>query len=140
MKGKIRYQWYRIGLLLGIFLILGLTNQSILNLNKTETKSQIISPPSTADSPPASPTLNLISSNPSYDGSVSITWTLSLQANCYYLFQDINPILTTSGLNYIANLTTNSYNETLGTVGTYYYAVVAANQFGNSSISNNVNV
>ena len=70
----------------------------------------------------------------------SITWTLSLQANCYYLFQDINPILTTSGLNYIANLTTNSYNETLGTVGTYYYAVVAANQFGNSSISNNVNV
>ncbi len=61
-------------------------------------------------------------------------------ADCYYLYRDFNPIMSISGLNFIANQTSNSDINTIGSVGMYYYVVIAASQFGNSSLSNCVNI
>ena len=90
--------------------------------------------------PPAAPSIILIIPNPSYTGAISLYWSASTGDNSYFVFRDINPIVSVTYLNFIANVTTISYNDTIGAVGTYYYAIIAENQFGNSSVSNCVNV
>ena len=89
---------------------------------------------------PNSSTLNSISPNPSYNGLTTLSWATSTGATCYYIFRSASTITTVAGLNLIANRTTISYNDTIRSIGTYYYVVVSASLFGNSSISNCVSV
>src|SRR5271157_348754 len=89
---------------------------------------------------PSLPVLNTITPNPSINGSISLSWTASAGATRYYLFRATSTILSVTGLHFIANLTANSYTDVIGAVGTYYYAVIAANPAGNSSISNSQSV
>ena len=84
--------------------------------------------------------MNIITPNPSYNGNVTVSWAISTDAFCYYLFREPTPITTSLGLIFIANLTVCSYDDNLTSVGTYYYAVVACSSLGNSSISNCMNV
>ena len=91
-------------------------------------------------SPPIPPLMSTISPNPNYNGSIAITWTAVSGATCYYVYRDTNPITTVGLLNFVANTTTTSDIDTIGSIGTYYYAIVASSLFGNSSVSNNVSV
>ena len=43
------------------------------------------------------PTINPITPNPSTFGSISLSWTTSSGATCYYLYRDINPISSSWG-------------------------------------------
>ncbi len=88
---------------------------------------------------PATPMMTPILPNPNYNGSIALSWTNLGGGVNYYLFRNTSQITTVSGLNFIANLTTSFYTDNLSSVGTYYYAVVAGSQFGNSSVSSNVN-
>ena len=86
---------------------------------------------------PNTPLLYTISPNPSYNGSISLSWNADTEATGYYVFRDTNEITTTTGLNPIAQLTGTTYNDTIETAGTYYYAIIAKDPVGNSSHSNN---
>ncbi len=57
---------------------------------------------------PSAPIINLISPNINYNGEISISWTIPPGSADIYLYRSINPILSVTGLNFIANLTTNS--------------------------------
>ena len=85
-------------------------------------------------------TMNIISPNPNYSGSIVLSWNTPLGSSWYYLYRSTTPITTVNGISFIANLTTNSYNDMIETEGTYYYAVIAGNLAGNSSLSNCVNI
>ncbi len=89
---------------------------------------------------PIAPVINIFLPNPSYTGIISLFWNIPTGVICYYLFCDSNPITSVTGLNYIANESSNSFINTIGIVGTYYYAVIALSPYGNSSLSNCVNV
>ena len=89
---------------------------------------------------PATPMMTPILPNPNYNGSIALSWTNLGGGVNYYLFRNTSQITTVSGLNFIANLTTSFYTDNLSSVGTYYYAVVAGSQFGNSSVLSNVTV
>jgi fibronectin type 3 domain-containing protein len=89
---------------------------------------------------PNIPVMSQIFPNPCFPGNISLSWTNTTGATNYYIFRANQPIETTDGLNYIANTTENLYNDSNFAVGTYYYTVIASNLFGNTSISNNVNV
>ena len=91
-------------------------------------------------SPPIPPLMSTISPNPNYNGSIAITWTAVSGATCYYVYRDTNPITTVVLLNFDSNTTTTSDIDTIGSIGTYYYTIVASSLFGNSSVSNNVSV
>lgn len=89
--------------------------------------------------PPMAPTLHSISLNPS-NGEVYLNWTDVDDAGAYYVFRNASLINSTAGLVPIAIVLTSEYQEVLTANGTYYYAVMASNNGGNSSLSNNVNV
>ena len=72
--------------------------------------------------------LSTILPSPNYNGSIALSWTTSPGATGYYVFRNITPIVSVTGLNFIANPIINSFNDIVGAIGTYYYAVVATNQ------------
>jgi hypothetical protein len=86
--------------------------------------------------PPEEATLFPISPNPSSPGSLTINWQVSSGAENYDIYRDVSYISTTSSLTPIASVDTNTYEDILNTTGTYYYAVVASNDFGESDLSN----
>ena len=89
---------------------------------------------------PITPIMNSISPNPSNTISVDLSWTnLGVGVN-YYLYVSFSPLTTVNGLPFYENLTTNSFIDTVYSTNTYYYAVMASSNLGNSSLSNCVNV
>ena len=85
---------------------------------------------------PPTPILDQISPNPNYGGIISLSWVNVTGANQYYIYRDQNPIISVTELNAIATLAVNSYTDTVKTLGTYYYAIIASSDVGNSSLSN----
>ena len=73
-------------------------------------------------------------------GSIALSWATSSSASWYYIYRNTSLISTVTGLTFISNITSNSYTDNVSALGTYYYVIIAANQFGNSSISNCVSV
>jgi len=86
---------------------------------------------------PASPTLLSVSPNPSADGKVFLSWTISPGATEYKVYRGagfITNLNSTTPL--VADLTGTSWQDALAANGTYYYVVVAANATGTSVPSN----
>ena len=80
------------------------------------------------------------SPNHSYGGSITLSWTPLTPTTQCYLFRNNTTINSINGLNFIANITSGNYIDNESSYGTYYYVVFVNNTYGNSSISNCVNV
>lgn len=82
------------------------------------------------------PNLSMIS-NDSSNGTVTLQWTSILEARYYLIYRSNSEISSVQGLTPIANTTATTYTENVPE-GTYYYVVVAVNEFMSSDISNNI--
>ena len=87
--------------------------------------------------PPQAPTL-LPPTN--LGAQVFLNWTYVSDATIYYIYRDTSNITSITGLIPINMTALNYTEETIPFSGTYYYVIVAANVFGNSSISNCENI
>ncbi len=86
------------------------------------------------------PTIGLASPSTTQSPQISLSWTTNRGSSLYYLYRDTSPITSIGSLVPIATPTGGSYTDTLTQSGNYYYAVVAANGAGNSTLSNSVGV
>ena len=86
------------------------------------------------------PVLDDIIPNPTIDANVSVTWKDDPGANSYALYRSSSFITNIGGLTPIASVDSTSFTDTLPEYGTYYYAIIAMNNLGNSSLSNCVNI
>jgi hypothetical protein len=94
-------------------------------------------------SPPGSPVLNAISPNPDPDGTVHLTWNDVPEVvswNLYRHSSEITELNLDSTTEVALLLTESQYNDTELSEGTYWYAVVAIDEFGYSYLSNSVSV
>ena len=78
--------------------------------------------------------------NPDDDGIIDLYWNDLVGATIYYVYRDVSPITSVTGLMAIAAVASNTYQDKITINGTYHYVVVAGNAAGNSSISNCENV
>jgi surface protein len=84
---------------------------------------------------PSAPTLNKIEISSS--GNVMLAWNPVEGATIFRIYRSPSPINDVSGLTaIITELTGTTYQDTIFTIGTYYYVVVASNAGGDSPISN----
>ena len=67
-------------------------------------------------------------------------WKDDPGANSYALYRSSSFITNIGGLTPIASVDSTSFTDTLPEYGTYYYAIIAMNNLGNSSLSNCVNI
>ncbi len=86
--------------------------------------------------PPTAPILSPILPNPTYIATLSLNWNDLPGASLYYIFRSTSNILSVEGLTPIGDSVTHFYIDTLPTVGTFYYVIVASNFIGNSTLSN----
>ncbi|MHA1871036.1 MAG: hypothetical protein ACTSXF_08805, partial [Promethearchaeota archaeon] len=90
---------------------------------------------------PAAPVLSQPQS-PIASFSIFLNWSNVDGATGYYIFRNNAPINDTNvaSLTPINNTSSTNYTDTVSAIGTYYYAIMAYNSSGNSSVSNNVSV
>ncbi|NVM29645.1 MAG: HEAT repeat domain-containing protein [Candidatus Helarchaeota archaeon] len=86
--------------------------------------------------PPNIPTLDPITPNPNYDGTIFLDWTDDMKAVRYYVYRNNSEITSVIGLTPIAIVTESYYQERLFENGNKSYVIVAGNTVFNSSISN----
>ena len=87
---------------------------------------------------PGTPTLNIISPNPNYSGDIQLSWDEPPGSMWFYVYRNSYTLDSFSdGLDYIANVTTNNYLDSVSTPGSYTYAIIASSPFGDSALSNN---
>lgn len=82
------------------------------------------------------PTLEPIPAGPYYDGLIDLNWNDVTGATKYYVFRGYSPITTLIGRTPRATVIESMYQDTVSSNTTYYYAVVAADDRGNSFLSN----
>ncbi|MCG3221090.1 MAG: hypothetical protein H7641_06880, partial [Candidatus Heimdallarchaeota archaeon] len=80
--------------------------------------------------------LNLIVPNPSTTGNVSLNWKPSHLARHYYIYRDTSFISSLTGLSPLGVSNLLSYTDYFVSNDDYYYAIVAATPYINSTISN----
>ncbi|MHA1552580.1 MAG: hypothetical protein ACTSUP_02950 [Candidatus Heimdallarchaeaceae archaeon] len=87
--------------------------------------------------PPPAPELAYIVPNPTESNFVSLDWNkvIGFKTN-YYVYRSTSYIYSEEGLEPIAHIISSWYLDELLSEGFYYYAIVAKNFVGNSSISN----
>ncbi|MHA1230306.1 MAG: SBBP repeat-containing protein [Candidatus Helarchaeota archaeon] len=90
--------------------------------------------------PPDPPVLEQISPPIDDDGKIQLKWNNVSDANRYYIYRDTKFITNITGLSPIAQTSNINFMDIIGTAGDYYYVIVAGSHYGNSSISNCVNV
>lgn len=78
-------------------------------------------------------------SNKSSNGTIRLQWNAILEAEYYLVYRSNSVIPSIDELTPIANTTAIEFTETV-VEGTYFYVVVAVNEFQTSGISNNVNI
>ncbi len=90
---------------------------------------------------PTPPTLELISSNPSNTGEISLNWTSNSNSLQYSIYRHSSLIteLNTSVSN-IFQTSTTEYSENILSQGNFYYVVTTTTVNGTSDISNCVSV
>ncbi len=83
--------------------------------------------------PPGSFSLSTDASNPDPDGSHTLTWTSSLYANNYTIYYSLVPITDVDDVNIESIYAGSSTEHTISSLedGTYYYIVMACNNYGN---------
>ncbi len=86
--------------------------------------------------PQEPPNLESFNPNPDYFGNVNVNWSMVENATEYHIYRNTSYINTPDEQLRIVTVTDTNYTDVLTQNGTYYYAVVAANAFGNSSLSN----
>ncbi len=82
-------------------------------------------------------TPSLTNPSNSTNGTIFIQWNSIVEADYYLVYRSNSTITQIQGLTPIANTTSMNFSETLAN-GTYYYVVVAVNEFLQSNVSNNV--
>lgn len=85
---------------------------------------------------PETPILSPISPNPSTSAKVNLDWNEADGAIDYDVFRSNSLIISTSGIAPLTRVSTSSFQDNVNTSGIYYYAIVATNLEGNSSLSN----
>jgi parallel beta-helix repeat protein len=90
--------------------------------------------------PPSTPELDPITPSVDFDGVITLNWTDTVNATCYYVYRNASVISDVSALSPIANVTLSTYTDVIEVSGTYYYVIVAGNSKYNSSSSNCENV
>ncbi len=85
--------------------------------------------------PPQAPTLSPIFPSSSNSGIIELNWNDIPEATTYVLFRGFNTN-SFSEMRLIAETSHNSYVDSVTLKGIYYYAIIASNSFGNSSLSN----
>ena len=88
--------------------------------------------------PPEAAYLWPILPNPSYDGIIMLNWTVGLYADSHYIYRDINPISSVTGLTPIGETVglTANYTDIISEAGNYYYAIISSNSLDNCSSFN----
>ncbi|MHA1258867.1 MAG: hypothetical protein ACTSRO_04365 [Candidatus Heimdallarchaeaceae archaeon] len=86
--------------------------------------------------PPSSPILAAFSPNPSYGGNITVDWNNILGAKNYKIYRSPSYIWSVSALAPIEIVSTNEFVDQINITGTYYYAIVAQNSYGESNPSN----
>ncbi|NVM31226.1 MAG: hypothetical protein HWN65_20480 [Candidatus Helarchaeota archaeon] len=74
------------------------------------------------------------------NSTVHLQWTNVPDAALYYIYRNTSQITSTAGLTPVGWTMNNHTDDVLFFNGTYFYAVVAGNDFTNSSISNCENI
>ena len=74
------------------------------------------------------------------NATVHLNWTKVPDAALYYIYRNTSEITSTVGLTPISWTTNNQTDDVLLSNGTYFYAIVAGNDYTNSSISNCENI
>ncbi|NVM31801.1 MAG: right-handed parallel beta-helix repeat-containing protein, partial [Candidatus Helarchaeota archaeon] len=87
-------------------------------------------------SAPLAPILDPIFPNPNPNLDNILTWTRPMEPAQFYVYRNASYFTSVDGLTPIAVVSTNSYADVITANGTYYYAIVAENEIGNSSLSN----
>ncbi|UYP44744.1 hypothetical protein NEF87_001029 [Candidatus Lokiarchaeum ossiferum] len=82
------------------------------------------------------PVLDSFSLEPDYDGNIQVEWDDIPETSTYYLFRSGSEILSTTGMQPLTTTSSSYFYEYNLQEGTYYYAVIASNEIGNSSLSN----
>jgi len=86
--------------------------------------------------PPESPQLYPIVPNLSSSGSINIDWSDVANCDNYHLYRELSPISSPSNLTALISTNNSFYTDTINESGTYYYVVVAENDYGQSDLSN----
>ncbi len=86
--------------------------------------------------PPTPPQLYSIVPSLSSSGSVNVDWSDVEFSDNYSLYRELSPISSLSNLTALTSTTNSSYTDTISENGTYYYVVVAENDYGQSDLSN----
>lgn len=110
-----------------------LTEYSTSSLNRD--RYPLIYAPFTQFGAPELSTPSSISSN----GTITLQWNAIKEAEYYLVYRSNSEITSLESLTPIANITTTEYSENVPD-GTYYYVVVAVNEFKISDISNNAEI
>ena len=91
-------------------------------------------------SPPNAPVISDITPDPGTGIKINLAWSNCSGASTYYVYRDTSPIDSVDFLVPIMTTEETVAQDTIRTNGTYYYVVVAGNQYGNSSVSNCIHV
>ena len=85
---------------------------------------------------PSSPNLAFVVPNPTEMSTVYLEWSGARTATNYYVYRSISYIYSIEGMMPIATTSASEYIDTLPSEGVYYYAIIAENYVGKSSLSN----
>lgn len=85
---------------------------------------------------PMQPILDEINPNPSSVGNIALSWSAVQGAKNFSIYRETSPFSTITGLTPIATTNNSFFTDTVDTTGIFYYAIVAANDYGDSLISN----
>ncbi|MHA1270169.1 MAG: hypothetical protein ACTSPY_10320 [Candidatus Helarchaeota archaeon] len=85
--------------------------------------------------PPEKPDFFPITPNITYNGLVYLSWEKIDSINNYKIYRSNSPITDLDNLDPIIIISGNNYTDHLINYGTYYYAIIANNIWGNSPIS-----
>ena len=86
--------------------------------------------------PPQVPTLASFSSNPTTIGNISVDWNNAIGADNYLIYRENSYIWSTEGLTPLQTVSSNHFIDNINITGTYYYVIVAENDYGVSDHSN----
>ncbi len=110
----------------GTYYYIVVASNSYLNRSSNEVSVNVILLPS--------PVLEDILPNPSTTGEIALNWNSVINVERYYIYRSQTPIVSVTGLTPIAAVIIDTfYTDTLTNNGTYYYLVVASNQYQNVS-------
>jgi len=89
---------------------------------------------------PNAPILEDIQPNPSETSSLILEWNNVRTADDYIICRYKGELVSPSDLITYDQVSLNSFTDTIEESGTYYYAIKSINEFGESDLSNIVNI